>query len=365
MAKSTAPNPFRPGRWIVTKFGPPSVLRWQDFDSLPSPPENEALLRILVTGISAADNMQRIGGYPDPRTSTPGFTLGYDFVGEVVALGPGVSNSPLYVGDRVVSMCTVGAYATHITMPLNELIRIPSTDDPVKVAALPLNYMTAYGMLKRSGVGLLPGSTVLVGSASGGVGCALAQLAKAFDMGLTLYGTCSPKNFDFVTSLGVTPIDRHTKNLAARVKELNGGKGVDVAFDAAGSEKSMRDSFAATVEGTGQLRVIGAMSNIASEGAGLVQKPFDTFGFIKNGQLPRTEFWMVTHGYYLPHKDVWLKDFEDVLRIVRDGQLQPLIGQLFRLSDAIKANDLLATGAPFTGKMEFLVDSEIADNHHL
>ena len=365
MANSTAPNPSRPGRWIVTEFGPPSVLKWKDFDHLPIPSENEVLLRVLATGISAADNMQRIGGYPDPRTSAPGFTLGYDFVGEVVALGPAVPKSFLDVGDRAVSMCTLGAYATHIVMPQSDLVKIPSTDDPVKVAALPLNYMTAYGMLKRSGVDLSSGSTVLVGSVAGGVGCAIAQLAEAFHMELVVYGTCSPKNFDFVKSLGVVPIDRHTDDLPARVKELNGGKGVDLAFDAAGSEKSMRDSFAATAEGTGQLRVIGGMSNIASDGAGLVQGAFDTFGFISSGRLPRTKFWMVTRDYYLPHRNIWLKDFEDVLQSARSGRLQPLIGQLFRLSDAIKANELLASGAPFTGKMEFVVDSEIAESRGL
>lgn len=365
MAKTTAPTPSTPGRWIVSEFGPPAVLSWKEFDHVPIPSDNEALIRIIAAGIGAVDNMQRVGGYPDPRTSAPGFTPGYEFVGEIESLGPAASGTSLSIGDRVVSLCTVGGYATHTIIPVTELVKIPLTDDPIKVTALPLNYMTAYGMLKRSGVNLSSGSTVLVGSAAGGIGCAIAQLNAAFNMGLVLYGTCSPKNFDFVQSLGITPIDRHADNLPARVKELTKGKGVDVAFDAAGSEKSIRDSFAATIEGTGEVRAIGGMSKIAPGGTGLLAERFDTFAYLQKGVLPRAKFWMVTRDYYYTHRDIFREDFEGVLEAVREGKLSPLIGQLFGLGDAVKVNELLAHGAPFTGKMEFLVDSQLAESYKL
>lgn len=211
---------------MITRFGPPSVLEWQTFDPLPTPVDDEILISIITTGISGADNIQRAGGYPDPRSKKPGFSPGYDFVGEIEALGPAVPESRgLAKGDRVTSMCMFGAYATHIVVPAGDVIKIQKTDDPIDICALPLNYMTAYGMLKRAGADLPPGSSVLIGSVSGGVGTAMAQLVHAFDMGLTMYGTCSPSKFDFVKSLGVTPIDRNSEDIPAQIRALTNGKG--------------------------------------------------------------------------------------------------------------------------------------------
>jgi NADPH:quinone reductase-like Zn-dependent oxidoreductase len=359
MAKDIA----QPGRWIVTTFGPPSVLSWKAFDPLPVPLQNEARVRIIATGVGAVDNIQRSGGYPDERTISPGFTPGYEFVGEVDAVGPGVSS--VNVGDHVAALCTVGAYATHIVLPAMELFPIHPSDDAVKVAALPLNFMTAYGLLKRSGVNLPRGSSVLIGSAAGGIGSAIAQLNTALDMGLVLLGTCSPRNFSFVKALGITPIDRHAADLPARVKELTGGRGVNVAFDAVGSEESIRTSFECTAEGTGEVRVIGVQSSILSGGAGMSPERFKTFEMLEKGVIPRTKFWMVTVDYYHQDRETFAKDFESLLQAVRDGRLSPLIGKLFRLDQSIEANELLAHGAPFEGKMEFLVDEDLAKSRGL
>jgi NADPH2:quinone reductase len=363
MAKDIAPPQSQPGRWIITAFGPPSVLSWNAFDHLPVPLENEARVRIIVAGIGAVDNVQRSGGYPDERTTSPGFCPGYEFVGEVDAVGPGVSS--VNIGDHVTALCTIGAYATHIVLPATELFPIHHSDDPIKVAALPLNFMTAYGMLKRSGVSLPRGSSVLIGSAAGGLGCAIAQLNAAFDMGLILLGTCSPRNFDFVKALGITPIDRHIANLPARVKELTGGRGVNAAFNAVGSEESIRRSVECTAEGIGEVRVVGVQSSIVSGGAGMSPERFKTFELLEKGVLPRTKFWMVTRDYYHQDREKFAKDFEGVLQAVRDGRLSPLIGKLFKLDQAIEANELLAHGAPFEGKMEFLVDEGLATSHEL
>ena len=358
-----ASSQSQPGRWIITAFGPPSVLSWETFDHLPVPSEHEVRVRIIVAGIGAVDNIQRSGGYPDERTASPGFTPGYEFVGEIDAVGPNISS--VNIGDKVTALCTVGAYATHIILPATELLPIYHSDEFVKVAALPLNFMTAYGLLKRSGVYLPRGSSVLIGSAAGGLGCAIAQLNTAFDMGLTLVGTCSPRNFDFVKVLGITPIDRHIANLPTYVKEMTGGRGVNVSFDAAGSEESVCRSFDCTVEGTGEVRVIGVQSSIVSGGAGMSSERFKTFELLEKGILPRTRFWMVTRDYYHQDRELFAKDFEVVLRSVRDGRLSPLIGKLFRLDQAIEAHEFLANGASFEGKMEFLVDEGLAASRGL
>lgn len=307
--------------------------------------------------------MQRSGGYPDDRTKSPGFTPGYELVGEVEAIGPGVSS--LQVGDRVAALCVVGAHATHAVLQAEDVLAISKSDDPIKVAALPLNYMTAYGMLKRSGANLKRGSTVLIGSAAGGLGCAIAQLNTAFDMGLVLLGTCSPRSFGFLQSLGITPIDRHADDLPSQVKGLTGGRGVDVAFDSAGSEESIRSSFACTVEDTGEVRVVGVQSALISGGLGISSDRFKTFELLGKGVIPRTRLWTVTNDYYVAQRAAFTADFKAVLQAVRDERLTPLIGKLFRLEQAVEANELLAQGAPFDGKMEFLVDEDLAISHGL
>ncbi|KAI9898489.1 hypothetical protein N3K66_006849 [Trichothecium roseum] len=363
--RNTSPTPDGPGKWVISKFGGPEVLRWERFDFASAMRDDEVLVRIITAGIAGPDNIQRVGGYPSPRCREPGFTPGYDFVGEVVALGASSTvkgdGRYLAVGDRVAAMCTIGAHATHISLPPSELIRLEPTDDPVAVCALPLNYMTAYGMLRRSGVDLVPGLSILIGSASGGVGTAVAQLVAAFDMGITMIGTCSPSKFDFVRSLGVEPVDRRSPDLAARVRALTpGGKGVDVAYDAVGSRESLRQSHEATKRGTGSVVAIGAMSEIAADGSGLVNGGLDADAFFRDRMQPRMKYWGVDREYYHETRHLWLEDFGKVLDKVRAGELRPVIAGCYRLGQAVETNEELVSGANVKGKMIFVVDEALA-----
>ncbi|KAF2034656.1 hypothetical protein EK21DRAFT_97298 [Setomelanomma holmii] len=84
---NTSSTPSRPGRWIVTEFGKPEVLKWESWDPMSELSGDDVLVRVITAGISGADNLQRAGGFPDPRVSKPGFTPGYEIVGEVLAFG--------------------------------------------------------------------------------------------------------------------------------------------------------------------------------------------------------------------------------------------------------------------------------------
>ena len=277
------------------------------------------------------------------------------------------NHQTLAPGDLVTSMCVYGAYASHIVLPAAEVIKLKPEDDPVATTALPLNYMTAYGMLMRSEAAkkLVRGATVLIGSVSGGVGTALAQLVESLDMGLTMFGTCSAGKMDFVKSLGVIPIDRREADLPGKVRALTGGKGVDVAYDAVGSEQSLKDSLAATKETEGIVIVIGVMDSIKSDGGGMAlsEQDFNPFTFIAGQE--RMSFWAVTSDYYGRDKEMWLKDFEVVLQAVREGRLKPFIGKLFKLADAVRVHEMLLSGAGVQGKMEMIVDTELAQAHGL
>ncbi|KAF7551793.1 hypothetical protein G7046_g7613 [Stylonectria norvegica] len=359
MSQNTSSTPDQAGRWVISKFGGPSVLKWESIDLSAEPSPDHVLVRVIAAGIAGTDDLQRAGGYPG--MSTPGFTPGHEFVGEVVALGSSVSKeSLLAVGDRVASMCMHGAHATHITVPFTDLIRLDVADDLIKVGALPLNYMTAWGMLKRSGVQLPPGSSILIGSASGGVGTAIAQLVDAFDLKLKMIGSCSPSKFDYLRSLGVIPVDRTASDLVDQVRALTDGEGVDVAYDAVGSEESLQNSLLATKKASGEVITIGYMAEIASGGNGLNRDPSETLATYHARIKPGMKIWAMSVDYHQKTPELWVADFQAILEKVRTGELDPKIVRLFRMSDAVEAHEELISGAAVKGKMMFVVDEKLA-----
>jgi NADPH:quinone reductase len=360
MSVTTAPTPDQAGRWVVSSFGPPSVLQWSAFPSSLDPSVDEVLIRILVAGISGVDNLQRAGGYPDPRCAEPGFCPGYDCVGVVEKIGSKVSG--VRQDEIVVSMCILGAHATHILLPATDVVTLEQSDDLMKMAALPLNYMTAYGMLKRSQIHLKSGSSILIGSASGGVGTAVAQLVNAFGLELTMFGTCSSSKFEYLKSLGVIPIDRRSQDVAAQVRKMNHGQGVDIAFDAVGSKDSLETSANAIKQGGGVV-VISFMSSIASDGSGMVSSDFNTYEHVS--KHPSMSFFSVVEDYYKPQKTLWMSDFREIAQAVRTGRLDPMIAKVFKLSEAIQAHEQIICGQGVTGKMLFLVDSNLAASQGL
>ncbi|KAI4609657.1 hypothetical protein J4E80_008302 [Alternaria sp. BMP 0032] len=346
-------------RWVIPKFGKPSVLKWEAFDPMAALSAGGVLIRILIAGIAGVDNIQRVGGYPHPLAKEPGFTPGYDLVGEIVALGDAVPKGrEMNIGDRVAALSIFGAHATHIVLPHEEVMKLQHGDDLLKTCALPLNYMTSWGLLKHSGVDLRPGSSILIGSVSGGLGTAMAQLVKAFGMDIKMFGTCSPSKFDYVRSLGVEPLDRNASDLVEQVHALTDGKGVDVAYDGVGSEKSVQDFLAATKQDIGKVVVFGVMGAIAADGSKMLSKVDEILETIL--QPPRISFWALDIEY--PKKKEVVELFALVEK-VREGKLDPVVAKLMRLSDAVEAHELLIHGSAIKGKMLFVVEEELAKSH--
>ncbi|KAL6704745.1 hypothetical protein ACN47E_007666 [Coniothyrium glycines] len=353
---NTSPTPTRPGHWVVTKFGDPSVLAWEPFDPLSSLSTNNVLVRILVAGIAGVDNIARAGGLPRPRSQTPGFTPGQDFVGEVLALGEAVPvESGLAVGDRVTALTMFDGHATHIVVPYDELLRIEKDDDPMKMAALPANYMMGWGMLKHIGYELRPGCTVLVGSAGGGLGTALAQLVHAFDMGIKMIGTTSPSKLDYVRSLGIMPVDRNAPDVVEQVLALTNGEGVDIAYDAVCSEESVKQGLAVIKKDVGRVIVVGVMDAIAKDGSRMLGSVEEIFE--KRLQPPLVDFFLLHMDFAKTHERA---EFYSIVDKVRDGKLCPIVAQTFRLSQAVEAHNLLIEGSAVKGRPMFIVEETLA-----
>ncbi|KAM0435656.1 hypothetical protein ACHAQK_008227 [Fusarium lateritium] len=361
MPYNTSLTPNQPRRWVIIEFGGPSVLRWEVQDINHKLSADEVLVRIITAGIAGVDNIQRVGGYPDPRCANPGFTSGYNFVGKVIHLGPSaVSQGKLADGDCVASMCILGAHASHIIISATKLLPIDIQDDPVKISALPLNYMTAWGMLKRSGVKLKPGNSILIGSISGGVGTAVAQLVRTFNMDLKMFGTCSPQKFEYFKSLGVIPIDRYASDVVDQIRVLTNGEGVDVAYDAVGSEESLQRSHNVTRKDIGQVISIGVMGEIPEDSDRLRHTPQELFQLLSSRMAARSSFFSVVPPNNTKSRQVFINDFQGIVDKVRTGRLNLEIVKLHRLDQAIEAHHAIISGKNKRGKMVYVVDGQLS-----
>lgn len=103
------------------------------------------------------------------------------------------------------------------------------------------------------------------------------------------------------------------------------------------------------------------MAAITPDGSAL-QRDFDTFGYV--GAHDNFSFFSATQ-YQVSQKDAFANDFEEIVQKMRDGKMTPIISELFRLSQAVEANETLVSGQGVMGKMEFVVDAELAKVHGL
>ena len=200
---------------------------------LPRPEKGQALVQMLATGVSFAENAMRRNRYPG-QPKFP-FVLGYDFVGTVTVVGAGVDQA--LVGQRVAAVIKTGGWSTHVLLDARDLITIPAELDPAEVETILVNGITAWQMLHRK-ARIERGQTILVHGASGGVGGVLIQLAR--HAGVRVIGTASARNHDPLRALGAEPVDYHDPDLVdRRVRELAPG-GVDAVFDNIGGASFAR-----------------------------------------------------------------------------------------------------------------------------
>src|SRR3954470_7904396 len=158
---------------VVDEFGPPEALRARDA-AMPVPGPGEVLVEIHAAPVNYVDILVVGGTYQflPPRPFIPGKSP----TGIVRALGPDVTN--LRVGDRVLAPAETGGYAEAVAIAADQCHRLPPCMSFAQAASLAVVYDTSWVAL-RSRARLAPGETVLVLGASGGIGHASVQLAKA------------------------------------------------------------------------------------------------------------------------------------------------------------------------------------------
>ena len=193
---------------------------------LEEPKKGEVRIRVRASGVGFTDITKRTGYYLF-RPSFP-FTEGYEVVGDVDAIGAGVAG--FAVGQRVCALSVYGAWAEFFTRTAEDFVHVPDGLNDAEVAALILNYVTAYQMIHRSAA-MRPGQTALVTGANGGVGTALLELLRAH--GVRALGAASTKHFELIRSLGGEPVESRATPIDVAVHKIL-PDGVDVVFDGLG-----------------------------------------------------------------------------------------------------------------------------------
>lgn len=230
---------------VMTATGGPDVLRVQEVEKPVLHNEHEVLVRLKAAGVNPVDTKLRTKGTYRPN-EVPAI-LGCDGAGVVEAVGMDVTRCR--PGDEV-WYCNGGIggprgnYAEYAVVPEQVIAAKPRNFDFMQAAAAPLVLITAWESL-HDRAALRAGQTVLVHAGAGGVGHVAIQLAKA--AGCRVITTVSdPKKAEFVTTLGADhAVIYRSDDVVAKVLQLTGGQGVDIAFDTVGGD-AFQQCFALT-----------------------------------------------------------------------------------------------------------------------
>jgi NADPH:quinone reductase-like Zn-dependent oxidoreductase len=240
---------------VATKFGGPEVLQLQDVEK-PTPKNNEILIKVHATTVSAGDRRMRSFDVPPlfwlPARITLGFTkpkhpiYGMELAGEVEAIGKDVTL--FKVGDQVFASTLTenfGAYAEYKCMREQAMVTIKPTNITYdEAAAFPIGATTALRLLRKGNtLASVRGQKILIYGASGSVGTYAVQLARYF--GAEVTGVCSTANLDMVKSLGADRVIDYTKEDFSSSEER-----YDVIFDTVGKLPKAKSLKALAPNGT-------------------------------------------------------------------------------------------------------------------
>ena len=311
--------------------GPPSVLQILDVP-IPEPKPGEVLIRAHSIGVGIPDTNIRAGTYSwmPPLPASPGTVLS----GTIEKIGAGVSERQ--VGQRVYTTARErphrgGHYAEYVAAPADATFVLPDNVDLDQATAL-ANYQVAYHIFNDA-VRPRRGDTVLIYAAAGGMGNALIDLAKA--AGLTIIGVVSSEpKARFAKDLGADHVvDRKHEDVGKRVADITGSRGVDIIIDPVGGPSIPGNI--ALLAPCGTLVVYGGLGGKAQ----LDLQP--TLRASKNSPAIR-QFSIHTWDHLPEERRVGMRALIDMLAA---GKLHPRIHARLPLTDAVRAHEMLESGA--------------------
>ena len=212
---------------VIPRYGPPDVLRVREVAD-PAVTPNAVRIRVRAAGINFSDLLARQGLYPG--APKPPAVVGYEVAGVVDAVGSGASRLPL--GSKVIALTKFGGQSELVVVPAANVFPLPGNWSFEEGAAFPVVYLTAHHMLTRVAAARR-GETVLIHAAAGGVGLAVAELARL--LGLRLIGLASRGKHDILRGYAVEPLDARDPRWPEAVRAI-APSGVDIVLDAVGGD---------------------------------------------------------------------------------------------------------------------------------
>ncbi|MGB0920580.1 MAG: NADPH:quinone oxidoreductase family protein [Alphaproteobacteria bacterium] len=303
---------------VCREYGPPESLKVEEMPDLEAGP-GQAVVNVKACGVNFPDTLIIQGKYqfqpPFP------FSPGGEVSGIVSAIGDGVTN--VKVGDLVIASTGWGGFAEQVVAQADKLITVPGDTDPVMAAGFIMTYGTSHHALKDRAE-IQPGETLLVLGAAGGVGIAAVDLGKA--MGATVIAAASTdEKLQVCKEYGADHlINYETEDLKAKVKEITGGKGVDVIYDPVG------DRFAEPA-----LRSIGWKGRYLVVGfaAGEIPKIPLNLALLKGCQICGV-FWGRFTGEE-PERNQ--ENIDELVSWMAEGKIKPLVSKTYPFEQAPQA----------------------------
>lgn len=307
----------------VHQFGGPEVLQVHEVP-VPEPGPGQVLVQVRAAGVNPYDTYMRAGTYAI-KPELP-YTPGSDAAGLVQAVGAGVTR--VKPGDRVYTARTLsGAYAECALALESQVHPLPAGISFAQGAGLWVPYGTALTALRHHALAR-PGETVLVHGASGGVGVAAIQAARA--MGLRVLATAgTPDGLELVLREGAhLAFDHGRAEHAGEVMAATGGRGVDVILEMLANVNLAADLKLLAIEG--RVIIIGNRGEATINPRDLMARRATARGFT---------LWAATEGEQAELHAAIAAGLDN-------GTLRPVVGKELPLAEAARAHvDILAPGA--------------------
>ena len=311
--------------------------------STPTPGPGQVLVRVATTSVNRPDIIQREGNYPPPKGDSQ--VLGLEVAGIIAEVGQGVDEwTP---GDRVMGLVGGGAYAEFALAWASHLMPVPETMSWAEAACVCETYITAHLNLFQF-PGIENGQSVLLHGGGGGVNTAAIQLCRALVPKSPVYVTASEHKLERVSALGATHvIDYRAQEFSEVIKELTGGRGVDVILDHIGA--AYLASNLKSLATNGVLVLIGVMGGVKAELnlAQLMVRRQKIVGSVLRPR-PREEKGQIITRFAA-----------DVMDLLKDRQIVPLVDEIFPLEEVSQAHQLMEASGHF-GKIVLQVDPTLA-----
>lgn len=300
------------------ELGHASNLKIEEIDT-PTAGKGEVLIDVKAGGLNFPDVLMVAGKYQF-QPELP-FTPGGEGSGVVEELGEGVTN--VKVGDRVIFFNQAGAFAEKAVAPAMTLVPMPESM-PFEVAAgFTITYATSYHALKQR-ANIQAGETLLVLGAAGGVGLATVELGKAMGA-IVIAAASTDEKLEFCKNAGADHlINYSTEALKDRVKEITGGKGVDVIYDPVGGDYT--ETALRTMAPGGRHLVIGFA-------AGDIPKPPLNLCLLKQCSIVGV-FW---GSFARANPAQQIQNMQDMFGMFEKGTIKPLVNDVFGLDDVVDA----------------------------